>query len=145
MTEERKSMKKEDFDYIWSDRKRTLFGLPLSFTKYFLTKDKFITRRGFLSVSEDECELYRITDKRLKLPFMQRLFKCGTVYLHVKNDADTPVKEVHAIKNPRQFMKLLEDSVNAERDKYSIRGRDMVGGGHMHPDMDDDSIDDHPF
>ncbi len=131
-------MKKQDFDYIWTDKKRTLFGLPISFTRYFLTKNKFITRTGFLSVSEDECELYRVTDKRLKLPFMQRLFKCGTVYLHVKNDSDTPVKEVHSIKNPREFMKLLEENVNNERDRYSIRGRDMVGGGRPHPEMMDD-------
>lgn len=133
-------MGKEHFDYIWSDRKRTIFGLPLSFTKYFLTKDKFITRKGFLSISEDECELYRITDKRLKLPFMQRLFKCGTIYLHVKNDSDTPIKEVHAIKNPRDFMKLLEEYVNAERDKYNIRGRDMLGSDMHHPEMADDDF-----
>lgn len=133
-------MRKEDFDYIWSDRKRTIFGLPLSFTKYFLTKEKFITRTGFLSISEDECELYRVTDKRLKLPFMQRLFKCGTIYLHVKNDSDTPIKEVHAIKNPREFMKLLEENVNSERDKYSIRGRDMLGGDMHHPEMADDDF-----
>lgn len=135
-------MGKEHFDYIWSDRKRTIFGLPLSFTKYFLTKEKFITRKGFLSISEDECELYRITDKRLKLPFMQRLFKCGTIYLHVKNDSDTPVKEIHSIKNPREFMKLLEGYVNSERDKYNIRGRDMLGSDMHHPEMADDGFAD---
>lgn len=133
-------MRKEHFDYIWTDKKRTLFGLPISFTRYFLTKEKFITRKGFLSISEDECELYRVTDKRLKLPFMQRLFKCGTVYLHVKNDSDTPVKEIHAVKNPREFMKLLEENVNSERDKYSIRGRDMLGSDIHHPEMADDDF-----
>ncbi|MBP1572670.1 MAG: PH domain-containing protein [Oscillospiraceae bacterium] len=133
-------MKKEDFDYLWTDKKRTIFGLPISFTRYFLTKEKLITRKGFLSISEDECELYRVTDKRLKLPFMQRLFGCGTVYVHVKNDADSPIKEIKSIKLPRKFMKLLEENVNIQRDKYSIRGRDMVGAGHdgcMEDDVDD--------
>ena len=44
--------KKEEFDYIWTDKKRTIFGLPLSFTRYFLTETKFITRTGFLSIDE---------------------------------------------------------------------------------------------
>lgn len=132
-------MKKEDFDYLWTDKKRTIFGLPISFTRYFLTKEKLITRKGLLSLSEDECELYRVTDKRLKLPFMQRLFGCGTVYVHVKNDADSPVKEIKSIKTPRKFMKILEENVNIQRDKYSIRGRDMVGS-NCDCDCDNDGI-----
>lgn len=40
-------MAKEEIQYVWSDKKRTLFGLPLSFTRYFLTETKFITRKGF--------------------------------------------------------------------------------------------------
>ena len=27
---------------VWKDRKRTLFGLPWSFTRYYLTEDKLI-------------------------------------------------------------------------------------------------------
>lgn len=123
-------MKKSDFDYIWTDKKHTIFGLPLSFTRYFLTKDKFITRTGFLSISEDECDLYRVTDKRLKLPFMQRLFNCGTIYVHVKMDSDTPVKEIKGIKSPRKLMQMLDEQINLQRDKYNIRGRDMVGSTH---------------
>ena len=132
-------MKKEDFEYIWTDKKRPVFGLPISFTRYFLTKEKLITRKGLLSITEDECELYRITDKRLKLPFMQRLFNCGTVYVHVKNDSDTPVKEIKAIKVPRKLMNLLDEYVNIQRDKYAIRGRDMVGSNHH--DMDFGDVD----
>ena len=119
-------MKKSDIDYIWTDKKRTLFGLPLSFTRYFLTESKLITRKGFLSVEEDEIELYRVTDKKLVLPFGQRMFKCGTVLIHVK-DVDTPIKNVEKIKQPRKFMALFEKYVNINKDKYNIRGRDMMG------------------
>lgn len=45
-------MKKDVINYIWTDKKRTIFGLPISFTRYFLTEDKFITRKGFLSIEE---------------------------------------------------------------------------------------------
>ena len=60
-------MKKDVINYIWTDKKRTIFGLPISFTRYFLTEDKFITRKGFLSIEEDELDLYRVIDKKLVL------------------------------------------------------------------------------
>ncbi len=124
---------------VWEDRKRTLFGLPLSFTKYILTEKKLITRKGFLNVTEDEIELYRVVDKSLRLPFGQRLFGCGTVVINCR-DTDTPVKEVTSIKKPREFMALLEKQVDIERDKYRTRGRDMIGADippHHDCDIDD--------
>ena len=129
-------MKKTDFEFIWTDKKRTLFGLPLSFTRYFLTKEKFITRRGFFTVVEDEFELYRVTDKKLRLPFFQRMFKCGTIQMTVK-DVDTPLKELTSVKDPRKVLNLLDTHINLQRDKYNIRGRDMVGTGHNIYDCDD--------
>lgn len=58
---------KADFDYLWTDKKRTVFGLPLSFTRYYLTEKKLITRTGFLNITEDEFDLYRVIDKKLLL------------------------------------------------------------------------------
>ena len=92
------SMKK-DFSYVWTDKKRTFLGLPISFTRYFLTETKFITRTGFLNVDEDEIDLYKITDKKIRLPLGQRLLGCGTIIIYSK-DTDTPSKEVKCIKNP---------------------------------------------
>lgn len=129
-------MAKIDFDYIWTDKKRTIFGLPISFTRYILTEKKLITRVGFLSLKEDEVELYRITDKSLQLPLGQRLFGCGTVVIHCK-DTDTPVKSIVSIKRPRDFITVLEENVDIQRDRYRVRGRDMVGMG-MECDCDHD-------
>lgn len=117
--------KKEEFSYIWTDKKRTIFGLPLSFTRYFLTESKIITRTGFLSIDEDELDLYKITDKKLRLPLMQRLFKCGSIVIFSK-DTDTPSKELFSIKNSRKVSELIDKYLNAQRDKYGIRGRDMM-------------------
>mgnify|MGYP000183488994 CR=1 FL=1 len=44
---------------LWTDKKRTFLGLPLSFTRYYLTDHQLITRVGFLSIKEDEIELYQ--------------------------------------------------------------------------------------
>ncbi|MBE6840098.1 MAG: PH domain-containing protein [Ruminococcus sp.] len=117
--------RKEEFSYIWTDKKRTIFGLPISFTRYFLTETKFITRKGFFNIDEDELDLYKITDKKLRLPFMQRLFKCGSIVIYSK-DTDTPSKEVTSIKNSRKVSELIDKYINAQRDKYGIRGRDMM-------------------
>ena len=122
---------KADFDYIWTDKKRTLFGLPISFTRYFLTEKKFITRTGFLNIAEDEFDLYRVIDKKLLMPLGQRMFGCGTIVINVR-DVDTPVKEIKSIKAPRSVMNKMDELIEAQRDAYQIRGRDMLGGEIIH-------------
>ena len=119
---------KNQVDFIWTDKKRTFLGLPLSFTRYIITKEKFIRRRGFFNLIEDEFELYKVTDKKLKLSLGQRIFNCGTIVIHAK-DVDTPVLEILSVKRVRDVLKILEDNVNLQRDRYNIRGRDMVGAG----------------
>lgn len=126
-------MAKNEINYVWTDKKRTIFGLPLSFTRYFLTETKFITRTGFLSIKEDEIDLYKITDKSIKCSFGQRIVGCGTIIIHSK-DIDTPVKEVQSIKNVRTVSELIDKYMNQMRDRYGIRGRDMVGISHCDSD-----------
>ncbi len=131
-------MAKKEFNYIWTDKKRTLFGLPLSFTRYFLTETKFITRKGFLSIEEDELDLYTVTDKKLVLKFSKRIFGCGTIVMNVV-DTDTPVKVIDSVKKPREVLELLDKHINIMRDRYRTRGRDMIG----HDDCDcDNNLDD---
>ncbi|MCI7804251.1 MAG: PH domain-containing protein [Oscillospiraceae bacterium] len=136
-------MKKDVIDYVWTDKKRTLFGLPLSFTRYFLTENKFITRVGLLSLEEDELDLYTVTDKKLVLPFKQRIFGCGTIVLYVK-DTDTPTKEIKCVKQPRVVLAELDKYINIQRDRYRTRGRDMIGGYDAHDCECDDCHDDDP-
>ncbi len=133
-------MKKDLIQYIWTDKKRTFLGLPWSFTRYYITETKFITRSGFLSVQEDEFELYKVTDKKLVMPLGQRMVGCATIVLHVKNDVDTPVKEIKCIKNAREVLSILDKQIDLNRDKYNIRGRDMYGSEH-HDDFDGDPND----
>ena len=127
---------KDENEVLWTDKKRTLFGLPLSFTRYILTGKKCITRKGFLSISEDEIELYRVVDKSLRLPLGQRIFGCGTVIINCR-DTDTPVKEVMSIKKPREFVEIFENQVDIQRDKYRTRGRDMIASD-LHCGCDDE-------
>ena len=65
----------------------------------------------------------------MQLPFGQRLFGCGTIVLYVK-DTDTPVKEVLSVKAPRRVAQLIDKYVDQQRDRFHIRGRDMMGATH---------------
>ncbi|MDE6724839.1 MAG: PH domain-containing protein [Ruminiclostridium sp.] len=128
-------------DLLWSGKK-CICGLPISFTRYILTSTVLYTRVGFLSVKEDEIELYKIVDKVMEFPLGQRIVGCGTINLTSK-DSDTPQKLLKAIKKPREVKKVLDDAVRVQRDKYMIRGRDMMGAAseHIHDHDDDDDND----
>ena len=88
---------------------------------------------GFLTITEDELDIYRITDKKMELPLGQRIFGCGTIILFSK-DVDTPEKEICSVKNPRQVSDLITACINEQRDQFGIRGKDMVGPGGMPPE-----------
>ena len=128
-------MGKKNFDYIWTDKKRTIFGLPLSFTRYFVTEKKIICRYGFFNITEDEINIYKITDKKMTLPFFQRLFGCGTITIFSK-DTDTREKDLISIKHPYDVAKIIDEQINSERDKYGIRGKDMMGEDECGDDLD---------
>ncbi len=121
-------MKQKDkqIDYVWSDKKRPFLGLPISFTRYYLTENRLITRAGLFNVKEDELELYRIVDKSLQRSIWQRMFGVGTLILFCK-DIDTPEKHIVSVKCPREVSDLIGSYITQYRDRYSIRGRDMIG------------------
>lgn len=123
-------MKKDVFEYIWTDKKRTFLGLPWSFTRYYITENKIVIRKGFLSVVEEEVDLYKITDKKLVFPFGERLVGCATISMYSRGDADNPDITFKCIKHPREVMKILDQQINLARDKYDIRGRDMYHSEH---------------
>lgn len=134
-------LSREYGEVIWTGKKRVL-GMPISFTRYILTETKLITKVGFLNIREDEIELYRVYDMSLKLPFGQRIFGCGTVTL-LSKDSDTPTKDLKFIKRPREAKRFIDTAVAIQRDRYYVRGRDMIGStvSSMH-DEDGDGIPD---
>ena len=139
------NMKKLTRDYgeiIWTGKK-CIMGMPISFTRYILTETKLITRVGLLNLKEDEIELYRVYDKSTKLPFGQRIVGCGTITL-LSKDSDTPTKTLEKIKNPREVKRLLDAAVQEQRDKYNVRGRDMMCASAHMEDLDGDGIPDDP-
>ncbi|MCX4268645.1 MAG: PH domain-containing protein [Lachnospiraceae bacterium] len=119
-------MEKIDLEYVWKDRKRTLFGLPLSFTVYRLTEDRFFTQSGILNLKEEEVRLYRIMDITLKRSFGQRIFNLGTIHC-CSSDKTSPEFDIKSIKNPMQVKEMLSRMIEQEREKKNISGREYIG------------------
>ena len=65
---------------VWKDRKRIIFGLPWTFTKYALTKEKLFIQTGVFNLKEEEIRLYRIMDVTLRRSLWERLFGLGTIH-----------------------------------------------------------------
>lgn len=110
---------------VWKDKKRTLLGLPLSFTTYKLTEQKLTIETGFLSKREEEIRLYRIMDLTLVRPLSQRLFGVGTIHLCTA-DKSTPEIDIKKIKHPTEVKNLLSDMIEAERDKKRVSAREFM-------------------
>ena len=122
---------------VWKGQKRNAVGLPLTFTKYILYDNKLVIRKGFLNITEDEVELYKVKDKQLKISLLGRIFNYGTISIYAGGvyNCDNVLKNVHKV---RMVAGLIEQYVNIER-------RDMVGESGIRPgevDSDGNGIPD---
>ncbi|MBQ8795541.1 MAG: PH domain-containing protein [Clostridia bacterium] len=126
--------KKDTAQYVWKDRKRTIFGLPLSFTIYKLTEEKLFVETGFLSKKEEEVRLYRIMDLTLNRPLGQRIFGLGTIHCCTA-DKSTPEFDIKKIKNSRDVKNLLSDMVEKERQAKRVSSREFMDDDFEHDEL----------
>lgn len=110
---------------VWQDRKRIIFGLPWTFTKYVLTKEKLLIQTGILSTKEEEVRLYRIMDVTLRRSLAQRLFGLGTIHC-CSADKSTPEFDIKWIPDSAAVKEKLSDLVEAERMAKRVSGREFM-------------------
>lgn len=125
---------------VWKDRKRTIFGLPLSFTRYRLTENKLIIDTGFFKRSEDEIRLYRITDISLVRTFGERIWGLGTIHC-CSGDKTSPEFNISHIKNPREVWEMLSEMIENERMAHRVGIREVMNGNNDHDIEDYDFSD----
>lgn len=111
---------------LWKERKRTLFGLPLSFTVYTLTDTKLFIRTGLFNIKEEEIRLYRILDITLSRTFEERIFGLGTIHCCTA-DKTAPEFDIKRIRNCREIRTLLSDRVEEERSVRYVGVREYIG------------------
>ena len=127
-------------DIIWTDRKRIIFGLPWTFTKYILTKEKLLVETGILNKDQEEIRLYRIMDMTLRRSLWQRLFGLGTIHCCTA-DKSSPELDIKWIPDSENVKELLSDLVEAERMEKLVSSREFFSDSDG--DLDDDGELDH--
>jgi len=127
-------------DIIWTDRKRIIFGLPWTFTKYILTKEKLLVETGILNKDQEEIRLYRIMDMTLRRSLWQRLFGLGTIHCCTA-DKSSPELDIKWIPDSENIKELLSDLVEAERMEKRVSSREFFSDNDG--DLDDDGELDH--
>ena len=135
----------ENEEILWQDRKRYL-GLPLSFTIYSFSKNKFYMKTGIFNTKSEEILLYRILDITYKQTFGQKIFGVGSVILNTA-DKTTPILEIKSIKTPDRVRKALSTLVEQRRDEKRVTGKEMFGAASSHDfgdaDLDLDGVPDY--
>lgn len=114
-----------DNEMIWQDRKRVWCGLPWTFTKYELGRDKLIVKTGFFTQNQDEVRLYRILDLSLTRSLMQRIFGLGTIKC---NSVDKTMKnfEIKNIKDSENVKNQLSDLIEQARRANRVSSREFM-------------------
>ena len=113
-----------DAQLIWHDRKRH-FGLPWSFTRYKIVKDKnnawckLFSEIGLLSTNFDELNLYRVKDIALDRSLGDMIFGTGTITLY-SNDAALPVFKLVHIADPFKVRTMLSSMVEEQRALHGV-------------------------
>lgn len=123
---------KSKIEYLWNDRKRIL-GMPLSFTKYSLSKDRIFVKTGFFTSKFEEVVLYRVRDLSLTRSLWQKLFGVGSVTVQ-SSDKSMPTLVLKNIKKSFEVKELLHACIEEMKKERRMRIGEIVG--------DDDDLDD---
>ena len=125
--------------YMWKDRKRIL-GMPISFTKYSLTKDRLFCEVGLLNTRYDEILLYRIRDIQLRRSLGQKFLGVGTIILQ-SSDKSTPVLELKNVKRAYEVKELIHRQVEEMKLARRMRVGEFMGDHDSEGDMDNELED----
>ena len=125
-----------NIEYLWKDRKRYL-GMPISFTRYFLSEDRLFISEGFLTLKDDEILLYRVRDIDTRRSLWQRIFGVGTVTV-ISTDKTMPNMVLKNVKNPIFVKEMIHNQVEEMKLKRRVRVGEIMADNM---DVDDSDLD----
>lgn len=112
---------------LWYDRKRILpFGLPWSFTKYTLTENTLLVKKGVFKEVEDEVRLYRCVDVTFTQTIWEKICNTGTVIVE-SSDNSMKIAELKHIKNAKQIKEAISQAIESARARSNVKTSEFVG------------------
>ena len=117
------------------ERKRLLFfGLPWTFTKYYIEEESITIKRGLLTLVEDDTYMYKVQDVRMVRSLGERIFGLSTIICYTGDVTDKELRLVH-VKNGAEIKKFIREASERERrKKRTLHTMDIDGNIS---DMDD--------
>jgi uncharacterized membrane protein YdbT with pleckstrin-like domain len=95
-------------------------------SKYEVTEERLIIRRGLVAKSVDEIELYRIKDVRINFSVINQIAGIGTISIASSDETtrggDLVIRDVERAQARREDLRRL---VDAARQKRRVREFDM--------------------
>ncbi len=122
----------------YSERSRwLLFGLPWTFTKYEIRENDFTIIKGFFTVRENDCYMYKISDVEITRSFMQRLAGLSTIVLYTSDVTDKTIvmKNIKHGKEIKDFLLQASEAARLRRRTVSMQNIGF-GASDIH-DVDD--------
>lgn len=96
-------------------------------SKFSVTEERLIIRRGIIAKSVDEIELYRIKDVRINFSIINQLAGIGTLSISSSDETtrqgDLVIRDVERAQTRREELRRLVDTA---RQKRRVREIDMV-------------------
>lgn len=120
---------------IWKDKKRPIFGLPISFTTYSFDEERVYIKTGLFTQNEDEVRMYRIMDLTLTSTLFDRMFGVGSIRC-CSADKSQGDFEIRKVKKAREVKEQLSQLVEAQRDKKRVSNREFMADGDHDSDME---------
>ncbi len=125
----------------YSERGRLLFfALPWTFTKYEIRENDFTIYRGFFTVRENDCYMYKISDVEITRTLPQRIFGLSTIICYTSDVTDRTIT-MKNIKHGREIKDyLLQASENARIRRRTVSMQNIgydTDDLHNVDDMDD--------
>ncbi len=119
---EESKMSKGDLKY--KERQRwLLFGLPWTFTRYEIRENDFTIIKGFFTVRENDCYMYRISDVEITSTLLQRMAGLSTIVLYTSDVTDRTIvmKNIKHGKEIKDFILQASETARLRRKTVSMQ------------------------
>ena len=125
----------EDQEIAFYERKRIMFfGLPWTFTRYYITEELITVKQGFFRVEENDCYMYKVQDIKLSATLGERMLGLGTITCYT-GDVTNPTLILRHIKHARDIKNYLLKTSEEARLKRRTLNTLNIGAEEIDDDI----------